>query len=131
MWVTGVAAHPAGGLVATLQSDQGATFVLFSRPGEKLRFLDWALILESNCWGLPVFSSDGRYLAIRGNTYEHQVLVFEFPSLRRTRKISLGDPKRPNRNFSWLWENVAFGARPGVLWIGTPSGTLLERDVER
>ncbi|WP_409462480.1 hypothetical protein [Amycolatopsis sp. GA6-003] len=134
LWDTGIVAHPAGGLVATKQSDQGATLVLFSRPGEKLRFLDRALILESNCWGLPVFSSDGRYLAIRGNTYEHQVLVFEFPSLRRVRKISLAslaDPKRRKPNSSWSWVNVAFGARPGALWIGTPSGTLLELDVER
>lgn len=131
VWDGGIVAHPAGGLVATMQSDQGASFVLFSRPGEKLRFLDLALILESNCWGLPVFSSDGRYLAIRGNTYEHQVLVFEFPSLRRVRKISLREPKRLKRNASWPWGNVAFGARPGALWIGTPSGTLLEFDVER
>ncbi|ATY14854.1 WD40 repeat domain-containing protein [Amycolatopsis sp. AA4] len=131
VWDGGIAAHPAGGLIATLQSDQGASFVLFSRPGDRLRFLDLALILESNCWGLPVFSSDGRYLAIRGNTYEHQVLVFEFPSLRRVRKISLDSPKRLKRNASWSWDNVAFGARPGALWIGTPSGTLLEFDVER
>ncbi|WP_337824037.1 hypothetical protein [Amycolatopsis sp. A1MSW2902] len=125
MWDGGIAAHPAGGLIATKQSDQGASFVLFSRPGDRLRFLDRALILESNCWGLPVFSSDGRYLAIRGNTYEHQVLVFEFPSLRRILKTSL---KRYSISSQLT---IAFGARPGALWIGTPSGTLLEVDVER
>ncbi|MER6766157.1 hypothetical protein ABT279_35340 [Amycolatopsis sp. NPDC000673] len=65
------------------------------------------LILDSNCWGLPVFSSDGRHLAIRGNTYEHQFLVFEFPSLRRVRKISLGDPKRLKQNSSWSWTSSA------------------------
>ncbi|WP_370934030.1 hypothetical protein [Amycolatopsis sp. cg13] len=100
-WDGGIVAHPAGGLIATKRSDQGASFVLFSRPGDRLRFLDRALILDSNGWGLPVFSSDGRYLAIRGNTYEHQVLVFEFPSLRRVRKISLSEPKRLKRNASW------------------------------
>ncbi|WP_406638621.1 hypothetical protein [Amycolatopsis sp. WGS_07] len=138
MWDTGIAAHPAGGLVATLQSDQGATFVLFSRPGDRLRFLDRALILDADGYGPPVFSSDGRYLAIRGNAYEHLVLVFEFPSLRRTLKTSLSpapgdraDPKRLKEFFSWSWLNIAFGARPGTLWIGTPSGTLLELAVER
>ncbi|MET9262985.1 hypothetical protein [Amycolatopsis sp. NPDC004079] len=48
MWDGGIVAHPAGGLVATMQSDQGASFVLFSRPGDRLQFLDRALIVDSN-----------------------------------------------------------------------------------
>ncbi|MFE3173702.1 hypothetical protein ACFXPA_09525 [Amycolatopsis sp. NPDC059090] len=41
-WDCGIVAHPAGGLIATKQSDQGASFVLFSRPGDRLWFLDRA-----------------------------------------------------------------------------------------
>ncbi|SFQ21798.1 PD40 domain-containing protein [Amycolatopsis rubida] len=139
VWDTGIVAHPAGGLIATKQSDQGATFVLFSRPGDRLRFRDRALILDGGGYGLPVFSPDGRHLAIRGDDPGHLVLVFEFPSLRRVRKTTFSVPEPDSiddMNWvaeyrSWAWHNIAFGTRPGALWIGTPSGTVLELDVER
>ncbi|MFJ6688634.1 hypothetical protein [Streptomyces sp. NPDC091294] len=31
---------------------------------------------------------------------------------------------------SWSRRNIAFGARPDVLWIATPAGTLVETDLE-
>jgi hypothetical protein len=31
---------------------------------------------------------------------------------------------------SWSRHNIAFGAQPGVLWVGTPTGTLVEVDFE-
>ena len=60
-------AHPAGGLVATLQNDQGTTLVLFSRDtGPMLRPLRRALILDCDGYETPVFSPDGRHFAVRG-----------------------------------------------------------------
>ena len=63
--------HPAGGSAATLSSEQGATHGLFARideetdPGE-MRILRRALILDADGYETPIFSSDGRRLAIRG-----------------------------------------------------------------
>lgn len=122
LWDTGIARHPAGGLIATLQSDQGATKVFFSREDTRFRVLDRALILDVDGYRLPAFSADGRYLAVRGNAYESMVAVFEFPSLRRVLTTSLGDSVE-----AWPRHNLAFGAQ---LWIGTPSGSLIELDVE-
>ncbi|SEO45814.1 hypothetical protein SAMN04489732_10187 [Amycolatopsis saalfeldensis] len=142
-WDTGVAAHPAGGLVVTLQSDQGATLGLFARIDREItptpmRLLRRALILEGDGYQAPVFSVDGRHLAIRGNAYENLLEVFEFPTLRRVLRTTLGDPN-PGYPYSsewleqyraWSRQNAAFGAEPGVLWLGTPSGTVLEIGVD-
>ncbi|WP_410671482.1 hypothetical protein [Amycolatopsis sp. cmx-4-68] len=120
-WDTGVATHPAGGLVATLRSDQGATLVVFAPAGPAPRFRSRALVLDADGYETPVFSADGRHLAIAGNAYENLVQVFEFPSLRRVLAVNTGEDRtRPA---------VAFGA--GALWAGTPNGTLAEIDVDR
>ncbi|MEV7120883.1 hypothetical protein [Kitasatospora griseola] len=129
-WDTGVAVHPSGELVATLVSDQSATFCLFARPGAEppaaMRQLRHALVLAADGYGTPLFSADGRHLAVRGNAYVDSLDVFAFPSLRRvlTRTLAEDDAQR------WPDENLAWGVRPGVLWIGTPTGSLLELDVE-
>lgn len=142
-WDTGVAEHPAGGLLATLCSNQGATYVAFARcapgPGPAvMRVLRRALILDCDGYETPVFSADGRHLAVRGNAYDNSVEVFEFPSLRRVLATTLGEPN-PGYPYpdewmrqmrSWSRQNIAFGARPGVLWVGTPRGTLIEVDVD-
>ncbi|MEV6507205.1 hypothetical protein AB0M61_13885 [Streptomyces sp. NPDC051642] len=63
-WDTGIAEHPGGGLVATLRSDQGATYVLFARvdhetaPAAAMRVLRRALILDVDGYETPVFSAD-------------------------------------------------------------------------
>ena len=138
-WDTGVAAHPAGGLVATLCSDQGATLGIFARVDQDstpaaMRVLRRALILDADGYQTPVFSADGRYLAIRGNAYENSLDVFEFPSLDRVLATTLGEPS-PGYPYpqqwleqyrAWSRHNIAFGAQPGVLWVGTPAGTLVE-----
>jgi hypothetical protein len=31
---------------------------------------------------------------------------------------------------AWPRHNIAFGARPGVLWAGTPAGALIETDLD-
>ena len=143
-WDTGVAMHPAGGLAATLSSEQGATHGLFARidhdsdPGE-MRLLRRALILDADGYEAPIFSSDGRHLAIRGNAYEETLHVFEFPSLRLVLATTLDepDPGVPypqdwlDRQHSWSRYNIAFAAQPGMLWIATPTGMLLEVDVEK
>ncbi|MFD8482883.1 hypothetical protein [Kitasatospora sp. NPDC059673] len=129
-WDTGVGVHPSGELVATLVSDQAATFCLFARPGDgdaqAMRQLRHALVFTADGYGTPLFSANGRHLAIRGNSYFESVDVFAFPSLRRvlTRTFS-EDQSEP-----WPPDNLAWDARPGVLWIGTPTGSLLELDVE-
>jgi hypothetical protein len=120
LWDTGVAVHPAGGLVATLRSNQGASLVLFAEAGAGFR--DRALILDADGYRTPVFSADGRHFAIRGNAYDDSLEVFEFPSLRRVLATTLG----AEDGESWPRHNVAYEAR---LWIGTPRGTLVELDV--
>ncbi|MEV6507206.1 hypothetical protein AB0M61_13890 [Streptomyces sp. NPDC051642] len=64
--------------------------------------------------------------------------MFAFPSLRRVLATTLGEPS-PGYPYpqewldgmrAWSRQNIAFGARPGVLWVGTPTGTLIEVDLE-
>jgi hypothetical protein len=142
-WDTGVATHPGGGLVATLCSDQGATLVLFARVDQDsrpaaMRVLRRALILDADGYQTPVFSADGRHLAIRGNAYDNSLEVFEFPSLNRVLGTTLGEPN-PGYPYpqewlkqmrAWSRHNIAFGTQPSHLWIGTPAGTLLEVDLD-
>ncbi|PSM43247.1 hypothetical protein C6Y14_11545 [Streptomyces dioscori] len=142
-WDTGVAEHPGGGLVVTLSSDQGATHGLFARVDQEttpaaMRVLRRALILDADGYETPVFSSDGRHFAVRGNAYGNSLAVFEFPSLRRVLSTTLGEPS-PGYPYppewlaqqrAWSPHNTAFGSRPGVLWVGTPAGTLVEIDLE-
>lgn len=142
-WDTGVAEHPGGGLVAMLASDQGATHCLFARVDQAtspavMRPLRRALILDCDGYETPLFSVDGRHMAVRGNAYDHSVEVFEFPSLRRVLATTLGDPS-PGYPYpqewldqmkTWSPHNIAFGPQPGVLWIATPTGVLVEVDVE-
>ncbi|WP_433111210.1 hypothetical protein [Micromonospora sp. CA-246542] len=138
-WDTGVVAHPAGGLVCTLESDQGATLVLFSADtGPVLRPVRRALVLDCDGYEAPIFSSDGRHFAVRGNAYDNSLEVFEFPSLRRALGMTLGEPS-PGYPYpqewldemnAWSRHNVAFGRSPRVLWIGTPDGVVVELDVD-
>jgi hypothetical protein len=85
-----------------------------------------ALILDVDGYETPVFSPDGRLFAIRGNAYENTLEVFEFPSLLRVFATSLGERSELG---AWSRHNIAFGTQPGVLWIGTPNGTLMELDL--
>ncbi|WP_051731556.1 hypothetical protein [Kitasatospora phosalacinea] len=126
-WDTGVGAHPSGEVVATLLSDQGATFCVFGRPGGEggaMRQQRRALILDVDGYGPPLFSPDGRYLAFRGNAYVDSLDVFAFPSLRKVLHTVLPE------DGGWSRHNLAFGPHPGVLWIGAPDGALIELDVE-
>jgi hypothetical protein len=142
-WDTGVAAHPAGGLVATLRSDQGATLAVFARVDQRcapaaMRVLGRALILDADGYQTPIFSADGRRFAIRGNAYENSLEVFGFPSLNRVLAVTLGEPNPgypyPQESLeqkrAWSRHNIAFGAEPGVVWVGTPTGILVEVDLE-
>jgi hypothetical protein len=140
-WDTAVVEHPGGGLVVTLSSDQGATDLLFARPdGDHpvgLRVLRNAIILDVDYYVAPIFSDDGRYLAVRGNAYVQSLDVFEFPSLRKVLHTALGDPY-PGYPYppewlaeqaTWSHHNIAFTA-PGTLLVGTPKGTLIEIDLD-
>jgi hypothetical protein len=141
-WDTGVVEHPGGGLVVTLSSDQGATDVLFARPGvavpATMRVLQHAIILDVDGYKVPVFSDDGRYLAIRGNAYVQSLDVFEFPTMRKVLHTTLGQPY-PGYPYppEWLEEqarwsryNIAFAPRSGFLLVGTPRGGIVEIDLE-
>jgi hypothetical protein len=142
-WDTGVAAHPAGGLVVTLCSDQAATYGLFAQVergagSETMRVLRRALLLDADGYETPIFSPDGRHLAIRGNSYDNSLEVFEFPSLQRVLATTLGEPSPGypypqewvDQRRAWSRHNIAFGVEPGVLWVATPTGTLLEVDLD-
>ncbi|MFJ2738378.1 hypothetical protein ACIO3O_01790 [Streptomyces sp. NPDC087440] len=103
-----------------------------------MRVLRRALILDVDGYEAPVFSPDGRHFAIRGNAYANTLSVFAFPSLRRVLATQLGEPRPAHPHppewmdqlESWSHQNIAFGVRPGILWIGTPTGTLVELDIE-
>ncbi|OIV35934.1 hypothetical protein BIV57_19045 [Mangrovactinospora gilvigrisea] len=138
-WDTGVAQHPAGGLLLTFRSDQGATLGLFARPasdgGGAMHVLRRALVLDVDGYETPVFSPDGRHFAIRGNAYGNTLEVFAFPSLRREMRAVLGEPS-PGYPYpqewldgmqAWSRQNLAYTAEG--LWVGTPEGTLLQIDV--
>jgi hypothetical protein len=138
-WDTGVAVHPGGGLVTTFCSDQGGTIGIFARVEQgRMRVLDRALMLDCDGYETPVFSADGRHLAVRGNAYDNSVEVFAFPSLERVLATTLGEPSPGypypqewlDEMHAWSRQNLAFGPHPGVLWIGTPAGKLLAVDVE-
>jgi hypothetical protein len=142
-WDTGIAVHPGGSLVAALRSDQGATLVIFARAGHAgtpatMRVLRRALILDADGYKTPVFSADGRRFAIRGNAYENSLEIFEFPSLNRAFAVTLGEPypghpappQWRDQYRAWSRYNIAFGAQPGVLWVGTPTGSLVELDLD-
>ncbi|MDL2077206.1 hypothetical protein QNN03_12220 [Streptomyces sp. GXMU-J15] len=138
-WDTGVAAHPGGGLLLTLSSDQGATHGLFARAtGPGPRPLHRAVVLDCDGYETPLFSPDGRHFAIRGNAYDNSVDVFAFPSLERVLSTPLGEPS-PGYPYppewlesmeAWSRHNLAFAADPGLLWVGTPRGTLVALDLE-
>jgi hypothetical protein len=140
-WDTGVVEHPGGGLVVTLSSDQGATDVLFARPDDaapaSMRVLRHAIILDADGYEAPVFSDDGRYLAVRGNAYVQSLDVFEFPTMRKVLHTTLGEPY-PGYPYppEWLEEqarwsryNIAFTPRTGVLLVGTSQGGIVEIDL--
>ena len=140
-WDTGVALHPGGGVAATLASEAGASHVIFARVDQGrapagMRLLRRALLVDNDGYMPPMFSPDGRYLAIRGNSYGHSLDVFEFPSLRHVLATDL-NPRRAGMSYqeesewfgAWPRHNIGFGARPGVIWAGTPTGTLIETDL--
>jgi WD40 repeat protein len=138
-WDTAVVAHPGGGPVLTFRSDQGATLGIFARVEQgRMRLLDRALILDCDGYEPPVFSADGRHLAIRGNSYDNSVEVFELPSLHRVFATTLGDPSPGypypqewlDRMNAWSRHNLAFAGAPGTLWIATPDGTLVEAGLD-
>ena len=60
-------------------------------PGE-MRILRRALILDADGYETPIFSSDGRHLAIRGSAYAQTLHVFKFPSLHLVLATTLGEP---------------------------------------
>jgi hypothetical protein len=141
-WDTGVVQHPGGGLVVALSSDQGATDVLFARPGEGIaanfRVLRDAIVLDVDGYVAPVFSDDGRYLAIRGNAYVQSLDVFAFQSMRKVLHTTLGEPY-PGYPYppEWLAEqsrwsrhNVAFAPQSAVLLVGTSAGGVVEVDLD-
>ncbi|AEV85356.1 hypothetical protein ACWT_4336 [Actinoplanes sp. SE50] len=141
-WDTAVVEHPGGGLLATMVSDQGATHILFARPGADppagLTLLRDAIILDVDGYETPVFSDDGRFLAVRGNAYVQSLDVFTFPAMRRVLSTTLGEPY-PGYPYppEWLAEqqrwsahNIAFAPGTGTLLVGTARGGILGIDLD-
>ena len=96
-----------------------------------------AIVLDADGYVAPVFSADGRFLAVRGNAYVQSVDVFEFPTLRRVLHSALGDtypgypypPEWLEEQATWSRHNITF-VRSGALLVGTPQGTILEIDLD-
>lgn len=134
-WDAGLAEHPAGGLVVTLQNEQAETLGIFARidagPPATLRIQRKSLVLDFDGYRRPLFSPDGRYLAIRGNSYAHLLYLFAFPSLNQVGEIPLQDPHPYGEHTArgWAWDNIAFD-RSGALWIATPDGSLVRHDLD-
>src|SRR6266545_4790711 len=90
----------------------------------------WSPAEVSEVTGLPpdaayeelVFSPDGRYFAIRGNAYGETLDVFAFPSLEQVLRDEFDDG-------DWSRHDIVFGAKPGMLWVGTPTGALRSYDL--
>ena len=120
-----------------------ATLVIFAGAGQAgtpatMRVLRRAVILDADGYKTPVFNADGSRFAIRGNAYENSLEVFEFPSLDRAFAVTLGEPypghpappEWREHYRAWSRQNIAFGAQPGDLWVGTPTGSLVELDLD-
>lgn len=126
---------PAAAYRCLAFSPDGQT--LWARPAV-MRVLSRALILDCDGYATPVFSLDGRHFAIRGNAYDNSLEVFEFPSLTRALATTLGEPSPGypypaawlEQRRAWSRHNIAFAAEPGVLWVGTPTGALVEIDLD-
>ncbi|GAB3836281.1 hypothetical protein ACFPIJ_22380 [Dactylosporangium cerinum] len=141
-WDTGIVEHPGGGLLVTLSSEQGATDVLFARPDDAvpagIRVYRHAIVLDVDGYHPPVFSSDGRYLALRGNAYVQSLDVFEFPTLRKVLHTAFGDPypgfpyppEWLEEQALWSSHNIAFAPGAAVLLAGSPQGNVIEFDLE-
>ncbi len=125
-WYPWSVAHPAGGVVSTLMLNQGASHALFARV-DRARPADRhvqrrAIILDNDAYLPAVFSPDGRYFAIRGNAYGETLDVFAFPSLEQVLRDEFNDG-------DWSRHDIVFGAKPGMLWVGTPTGALRSYDL--
>jgi hypothetical protein len=142
-WDKGIVEHPGGGLIVTLSSDQGATHGLFARPDDgvpgRMRVLRHALLLDVDGYEAPVFSPDGRFLAIRGDAYVQSLHVFEFPTLRLALHTTLGRSYRGaypppqewmDEHHSWSRHNIAFAQPSGALLVGTTQGSIIEIDLD-
>jgi hypothetical protein len=125
-WYPWGAAHPAGVVVSTLMQNQGASHALFvrvdrARPADR-HLQRESIILDADGYLPAVFSPDGRYFAIRGNAYRETLHVHAFPSLQQVLYDEFEDGE-------WWRNDIVFGAKPGMLWIGTPTGALRSYDL--
>lgn len=134
-WHTGIATHPAGELVATLHGDDiDGTSVVFARVDDEtapttMRLLHRTLDLDVDNYETPIFSVDGRHLAIRGHD-ENSLDVFGFPSLQHVLRTTLDLRGSPHPRHAGPRHDIAFGAQPGMLWLGTTAGILVEIDLD-
>jgi hypothetical protein len=134
-WHTGIAVHPSGELVATLHGDDvDGMSVVFARVDDEtapttMHQLDRVLDLDVYTYETPIFSVDGRYIAIRGRA-ENSLEVFGFPSLQHVLRTTLDLRGSPHPKYHELRHDIAFGAQPGVLWLGTTAGILVEIDLD-
>ena len=128
-WDTGVVEHPGGGLLATLASDQASSLLLFARPDDsapaRMRVFRHALMLDVDGYESPVFSPDGRFLALRGNAYVHSLDVFEFPTLRTVLRTTLGSSEQ-----ALSLHNTVFARHSGLLLVGTAEGSMAAIDLD-
>ncbi|GAA4010094.1 hypothetical protein GCM10022247_35310 [Allokutzneria multivorans] len=122
-------AHPSGAVMLTTSQDQGSSRIDFLRveqgaPADR-RLQRLMVVLGNDAYQPPIFSSDGRFFAIRGNAYGETLTAFEFPSLEKV----LHEEFDGTEDDGWWRNDITFGAKPGALWVGTPTGALWSYDL--
>lgn len=90
--------------------------------------LDRTLNLGIDVYETPIFSVDGRHLAIRGRN-NNSLDVFGFPSLQHELATTLV-LRGYHPEYAGPPHDITFGAQPGVLWLGTTDGILVEIDLD-
>ncbi len=135
---TQILAHPEGELLASLQSDQGATLVRFAAlGGVEPRTFDRGLILDCDGYEGLQFSPTGDRLLYTGNAYERLVTVHAFPSLKKIATIPLGSwhelrAALPPTKWECKWANAEIGAfapSGDTVFVGHQGGEIAEMDV--
>lgn len=127
-------------IVRTPGGGRGATRELFARADEdgvpaRMRVFRRALILDADGYQTPVFSPDGRFMAIRGNAYENSLDVFGRRCTGCCGRRSGSPTRGTRRNGSNRWApgpatTSPFAQGSGALLVGTPRGTVVEVDLD-
>ncbi|WP_086821707.1 hypothetical protein [Allokutzneria sp. NRRL B-24872] len=122
-------AHPSGAVMLTTSQDQGGSRIDFLRveqgaPADR-QLQRLMVLLGNDGYQPPIFSPDGHFFAIRGCAYGETLTAFAFPTLEEV----LHEKFDGTEDDGWWRNDITFGAKPGTLWVGTPTGALWSYDL--